>query len=261
VADDEVLLKEMAEAGCRFIVLGLESVNPESIKETKKTQNKAELYLGAIQRINKAGIQVYSSFIVGFDHDTLTEFDNIFNFAVQANLGYVMISLLGTHEGTDLHERMKKEGRVDRGNEKYTGGMFPVIRYQNMSQIDLFDRYFDTLNRLYRWEVISQRVFPLFEKGYFVREYQTDQNGFLFKLKITFRLIGLYLFSGEKAKRKAFIKMISLIRKKKIAIESAALFLVSMEGFRRHLHQFKDFVPELRSEIMKKDLGAWKDQK
>jgi radical SAM superfamily enzyme YgiQ (UPF0313 family) len=260
VADDEELLNEMAEAGCRFIILGLESVNPESIKETKKLQNKADQYYDAIQRINKAGIQIYSSFIVGFDHDTLEEFNNISKFALQANLGYVMISLLGTHEGTDLHERMKKEGRLARGNEKYTGGMFPVIHYQNMSQIDLFDKYYETLNDLYKWDAIGKRAFPLFEKGYFIREYKTDQSNFFFKFKITFRLFGIYLCSRETAKRKAFIKMIRLIRNQKIAIESAALFLISMEGFQRHLKEFKKYLPELRHEIIKNDKGAWKDQ-
>ncbi len=260
VADDEELLKEMAEAGCRFIVLGLESVNPESIKETKKFQNKAEHYLDAIRRINKAGIQVYSSFIVGFDHDTLEEFNNIYQFAIKAELVYVMVSILGTHEGTDLHERMKKEGRLVQGKAKYTGGMFPVLHYMQMSQLELFDRYHETLNHLYTWESIGERAFPLFVKGYFVRTYKTDQSGFFFKLKMTFHLLWIYLFSRDKSKRQAFLKMINLIRKDKIAIESAAIFLVSMEGFRRHLRVMKKHLPEMRNEIKLQDKGAWKNQ-
>lgn len=260
VADDEELLNEMAEAGCRFIVLGLESVNPESIEETKKFQNKAGNYLDAIRRINRAGIQVYSSFIVGFDHDTLDEFSNIYRFAIQAELPYLMISILGTHKGTDLHERMKKEDRLIRGNAKYTGGMFPVLHYMQMSQLELFDKYHETLNRLYQWESIGERAFPLFEKGYFVRTYKSDQGGFSFKFRITFKLIGIYLFSGDKFKRKAFLKMIGLIRRGKIAIESGALFLVSMEGFRRHLKVMLKHLPELRNEIKSQDKGAWKDQ-
>lgn len=261
VAEDESLLEEMAEAGCRFIVLGLESVNPESIKETKKLQNKADFYYEAIQRINKAGIQVYGSFIVGFDNDTLEEFNNIYDFAIQVNLSYVMISLLGTHEGTDLHERMKKEGRLVQGSAQFTGGMFPVLHYQNMSQIDLFDKYYEILTRLYRWDAIIDRVFPLFEKGYFNRRFDTDQSGFFFKFKITFRLLRIYLLSREKAKRRAFIRIIELIRKGKIVIESAALFLVAMEGFRLHLKDIKRFLPEVRNEIIMKDKGPWKDQK
>ena len=260
VADDEQLLKEMADAGCRFIVLGLESVNPESILETRKFQNKAEHYLIAIHRIHKVGIQVYSSFIVGFDHDTLEEFNNIYRFAIQAELPYVMISILGTHEGTDLHERMKKEGRLVQRKAEYTGGMFPVLHYMQMSQLDLFDRYHQTLDKLYTWEAIGRRAFPLFEKGYFIRTHKTDQNGFFFKFRITFKLLGIYIFTRDKVKRQAFVTMIDLIRKNKIAIESAALFLVSMEGFRRHLRVMKKNLPEMRKEIKLQDKGAWKEQ-
>ncbi len=260
VADDEELLKEMAEAGCRFIILGLESVNPESIKETKKFQNKAEHYLEAIRRINRVGIQVYSSFIVGFDHDTLEEFNNIYQFTIKAELPYVMISILGTHEGTDLHERMKKEGRLVQRKAKYTGGMFPVLHYMQMSQLELFDKYHETMNRLYTWESIGERAFPLFEKGFFIRTNKTDQSGFFFKFKMTFNLFGIYLFSRDKYKRQAFLKMIDLIRKDKIAIESAAIFLVSMEGFRRHLQVMKKNLHTFRDEIKLQDKGAWKEQ-
>lgn len=260
VADDENLLKEMAEAGCRFIVLGLESVNPESIKETRKLQNKASQYVDAIHRINRAGIQVYGSFIVGFDHDTLEEFNNICKFAIEAELVYVMISILGTHEGSDLHERMKKEGRLVQGKAMYTGGMFPVLHYQQMSQLELFDKYHETLNRLYTWQSIGERAFPLFEKGYFIREYETDQGGFFFKFRMTFQLMGIYLLSRDKSKRSAFVGIIGLIRRKKIAIESAALFLVAMEGFRCHIKYLKKYLPELRNEIKLQDKGAWKEQ-
>ncbi|UCG27315.1 MAG: radical SAM protein, partial [Bacteroidales bacterium] len=258
VARDEELLNEMAEAGCRFIVLGLESVNPESIKETRKLQNKANEYIDAIRRINRAGIQVYSSFIVGFDHDTLVEFDNIYRFSYEAELVYVMVSLLGTHKGTDLHERIKKEGRILRGNRKYLGGMFPVVHYMQMSQLDLFDRYYQTLDKLFQWESIRERAVRLFEKGFFTRKYRSDQSGFFFKLRMTFILLWIYLLKPGKAKRKLFLEIIGLIKRGKIAIESAAIFLVTMEGFRWHLRILKKHLPEFRAEIKNIDKGPWK---
>ena len=138
--------------------------------------------------------------------------------------------------------------------------MFPVLHYKQISQLDLYDRYYETLDKLYHWESIRKRAHALFRKGYFTREYRSDQNGFFFKFKMTFVLIYLYLLRPGMAKRKLFLDLIGLIKQRKITIESAAIFLISMEGFRRHLRMLKKHLPEFRAEIKNVDKGPWQEQ-
>ena len=84
VATDDELLGLMAEAGCFNILIGFESLNPESLDETGKHHNKAAtIYEPAIKKIHSFGIQINASFVVGFDNDTLSEFDNIFDFTMR----------------------------------------------------------------------------------------------------------------------------------------------------------------------------------
>jgi len=79
VADDESLLRDMALAGCTSILIGFESVNPDSLQETHKFHNRIGKYEEAVRRIHAAGIHVVGSFIVGFEADKLDAFDRFMN--------------------------------------------------------------------------------------------------------------------------------------------------------------------------------------
>ena len=80
IGDDIKLLKDMSESGCLSILIGFESLNPESIKETHKYQNKVKDYEKKVKNIHDAGIYVTASFAVGFDSDKLDMYDRIFEF-------------------------------------------------------------------------------------------------------------------------------------------------------------------------------------
>ena len=109
VADDEVLLKEMAESGCFNILIGFESLNPESLDEMHKEHNRGgEKFVEAIQKIHRAGIHINASFIVGFDNDTLAEFDRIFDFTMQTSMPNVNLHLLAAPPGSELNARLKQ---------------------------------------------------------------------------------------------------------------------------------------------------------
>jgi radical SAM superfamily enzyme YgiQ (UPF0313 family) len=95
VATDEELLDLMAEAGCFNILVGFESLNPDSLDETQKHHNKGgKIYAEAIGKIHARGMHINASFVVGFDHDTLDEFDRIFNFTLEHNLPNVNLHIL-----------------------------------------------------------------------------------------------------------------------------------------------------------------------
>ena len=87
----------MANAGCFNILIGFESLNPESLDETHKHHNKnASIYETAIHRIHAVGIHINASFVVGFDHDDLQAFDDIFEFTMKINLAECKPSFTGS---------------------------------------------------------------------------------------------------------------------------------------------------------------------
>jgi radical SAM superfamily enzyme YgiQ (UPF0313 family) len=215
VADDEKLLEEMADAGCYNILIGFESLNPRSLDETNKSHNEGgRIFPKAISRIHKAGIQINASFIVGFDNDTLTEFDCIYDFTLNTGMSNVNLHLLASPPGSVLNERLKEQGRLFNVPVGLGAGFFPTIHYARMGQTEMFDKYMETLRRLYSWETILEKAKILFSNGSFTRHGVDISSTQKFRLSaIIFRE---YVFTRNKEKRELFSFFIYLVGEKKM---------------------------------------------
>jgi radical SAM superfamily enzyme YgiQ (UPF0313 family) len=69
VSKDAVLLEMMADANFDMFIIGIETPNQESLRETGKFQNIREDLVADIHKIFSAGIGIRPGMIVGFDHD------------------------------------------------------------------------------------------------------------------------------------------------------------------------------------------------
>ena len=57
-------------AGCTQVFIGMESINPESLKDAGKGQNKASDYSNLISAWHNAQVATHVGYILGFPHDT-----------------------------------------------------------------------------------------------------------------------------------------------------------------------------------------------
>jgi radical SAM superfamily enzyme YgiQ (UPF0313 family) len=116
VAEDVELLDLMHDAGCRQVLVGLESPSPDPLAGLEmKTDFKARWfarYAGAIQRIQSRGITVNGCFILGLDGHTPDVFEHVLEFAIETALYDVQITVLTAFPGTPLYARLLREGRV-----------------------------------------------------------------------------------------------------------------------------------------------------
>ncbi len=250
IAEEEVLLNEMAEAGCKFLVIGFESLNSKSITETRKAQNSVEDYVNAVNKIHRAGIFVFASFIVGFDSDTPKEFERINEFIQKSNIWNIMISILGLTPGSDLFIRMNQEGRWLNPPASLRGGMFPVMQYQNFEPIHLLESYFDFLTKIYHPEDVYYRAIRLFETSWFSKSNKKTGVSLALKIRTTFKLIFNYLIIGEPFERKVFIKLFKSFRAKKISPENLVIFLLIVKGLRLQINEIQLRLPEIKKEII-----------
>lgn len=257
VAEDEELLKDMAKAGCLYILIGFESINEECLTETRKLQNNVAKYERAISRIHRAGIQVCGAFIVGFDHDTLEEFDNIATFAQRTNIAFTMVNILGIAPGTDIYRRMEQEGRLYGGALDGALGIFPPMYYKNMSKVEMFDKYVDNLEQLYSFSSIRLKARALFQDGRFVHAFEDETMRSMDKLRVFLRLLRCYLLTADKDKRLLFKEMSQLLRKGLIAPDKYVLFLLSMEGFSRYAKMMRANHERMRKQVAAIDRGSW----
>ncbi len=112
VAGDAELLRLFRAANFTWLFVGIESADPESLKEARKVQNLHEDILTSVRRIYAHGIDVLAGFIVGFDNDTLATFDLQHRFIVDSGIQAAMVGLLTALPRTPLYERLERDGRL-----------------------------------------------------------------------------------------------------------------------------------------------------
>jgi radical SAM superfamily enzyme YgiQ (UPF0313 family) len=259
VANDDELLQLMAEAGCFNILIGFESLNPASLDETHKVQNKAAtIYEPAIRKIHSYGIHINASFVVGFDNDTVEEFKNIFDFTMETAMPNVNLHLLAAPPGSEIFEKYAGEGRLANSDSDLGVGHFPTLHYMNMSQIELFDAYMKTIEKLFSFDILYQKALKLFSSGNFTRPGGDIPN--LLKMRLTSIVVKEFVLTSNDDRRKLFFFIFRLIRTKKIAIDKGFSFLLTMLGYHRHIERHKKNMAEYRKIVKGQDRGPWKLQ-
>ncbi|MDO8434727.1 MAG: radical SAM protein [Candidatus Binatus sp.] len=63
-------IEKAARAGCKKVFIGLENINPESLKGASKGQNQITEYRKMLQAWKKAKVLTYAGYILGFPSDT-----------------------------------------------------------------------------------------------------------------------------------------------------------------------------------------------
>jgi radical SAM superfamily enzyme YgiQ (UPF0313 family) len=112
LADDNELMDLMVKAGFDSVFVGIESPNDESLTECQKIQNKNRNLLNDVKTMQRAGLQVQGGFIVGFDNDTSSTFQQLIDFIQKSGIVTAMVGLLQAPPGTRLFERLKKGNRL-----------------------------------------------------------------------------------------------------------------------------------------------------
>ncbi len=63
-------VEKAARAGCKRVFIGLENINPDSLKGASKGQNRITEYRAMLQAWRRAGVLTYAGYILGFPTDT-----------------------------------------------------------------------------------------------------------------------------------------------------------------------------------------------
>lgn len=112
LADDELLVAMMVEAGFDTIFVGIESPNEASLVECQKGQNRNRDLVEDVKRLQRAGLQVQGGFILGFDSDSPSIFQKQVEFIQNSGIVTAMVGLLQALPGTRLYERLQGAGRL-----------------------------------------------------------------------------------------------------------------------------------------------------
>jgi radical SAM superfamily enzyme YgiQ (UPF0313 family) len=165
LADDPVLIRLMVQAGFDMVFVGIETPNEESLAECSKNQNKGRDLVASVKQLQRAGLQVQGGFIVGFDNDPPSIFQQQIDFIQKSGIVTAMVGLLQAPLGTRLYERMQKEGRlVNEFSGDNVNGSTNILPKMGMEP--LREGYRKILSQIYAPKYYYERVMT------FLREYQ-----------------------------------------------------------------------------------------
>ena len=164
LADDDELMRLMTQARIVAVFVGIESPNPDSLRETRKLQNirAGGSMVDKVRRIQDVGMEVLAGMILGFDNDDETVFEAHRSFLRSARINTAQVGMLAAIPKTPLHARLAAEGRLDR--EDYPAFGTHVVPLK-MSRAALSDGYVRLMAALYEPQAFFERLDDLLITG------------------------------------------------------------------------------------------------
>ncbi len=162
VAEDTELLRLLKEAGCRELLIGLESPTEQGLMGLELNRNwkhgQIDHYRRAVETIQTHGIAVNTCFILGLDGDGPEVFEAIEQFVEETLPFDVQITALTPFPGTPLYQRLLAEDRILEPGAWEKCTLFDVnFRPKHMSVEELETRGLALGMRMYSKEATARR--------------------------------------------------------------------------------------------------------
>ncbi len=112
VAEDADLLALMRRAGCFMVLIGFESLAIENLKQMGKGANLHTDYDRIVGNVAAAGLMIYGTFVIGYDHDTCRTGPALVDFATRSGFSIANFNPLMPMPGTRLFDRLTQTERL-----------------------------------------------------------------------------------------------------------------------------------------------------
>ena len=132
---DYELAKLMKKAGCYLATIGIESSNPQTLKNIKKGEN-IETITNAIYVAKKAGIIINGAFVLGLPGDTRETMRETINYAKKMPLDRAFFTIMDIIPGCELWENDKKKYNTF---QRTTSFAKPSILPEGMTEKELIE--------------------------------------------------------------------------------------------------------------------------
>lgn len=156
--DDEYM--DLAQrSGLLHVNMGLESIDPDTLKGMNKRFNKVEKYDLMFENLRKRGISYSLNFIFGWDNETPGVFDATLNFLQDRKVPVAYFNILCPEIGTMFYEKMKEQDRILRLEDiGRFPGEFCHIKPKNFSAEELESSVQEMYVKFYTWKSMLHRL-------------------------------------------------------------------------------------------------------
>jgi radical SAM superfamily enzyme YgiQ (UPF0313 family) len=175
VHSDYDTLKAMRDSGCRLLIVGFESGDPQILKNIKKgaTIEQAHEFMKNCKRL---GIHVHGDFIIGLPGETHETIERTVKFAEKLDCETIQVSIAHSYPGTEFDDYVR-QNRFITANDMTDemGHQLPVIQYPGLNREEIvqavehfYDRYYFRPRIVFR--IVRRAVFDSAERRRLYKE-------------------------------------------------------------------------------------------
>jgi hopanoid biosynthesis associated radical SAM protein HpnJ len=147
VTTDYDTLKAMRDAGCRLMIVGYESGDPQILKNIKKgaTVERAKQFT---KDAHNLGLTVHGDFILGLPGETKESIERTIQFAKELDCETIQVSLAHAYPGTEMYDFAKQNGFIlyEKDMADEGGHQMAMIEYPNLPReyaLEAVHRFYD----------------------------------------------------------------------------------------------------------------------
>ncbi len=148
-------IEKAGRAGCRKVFIGLENVNPGTLKATGKKQNRVEEYREMLQAWRKANAVTFAGYIIGFPEDS---YDSVMRdveiLKKELPLDLVEFFVLTPLPGSEDHQQMVRKGEWLEPDLNRYDTEHPCSVHPRMNHAEWMRAYQDAWKSFYSFEHI-----------------------------------------------------------------------------------------------------------
>ena len=175
VTTDYDTLKAMKEAGCRLLIVGYESGDPQILKNIKKgaTIDMAERFTA---NCRKLGLLIHGDFIVGLPGESRESIRKTIDFAKKLDNETIQVSIAHPYPGTEFYDYAKKNNLISIGSmTDEVGHQLPKVIYPDLDEAELVEwveRFYGEYYFRARviWRVVSKAMFNSHDRKRLAKE-------------------------------------------------------------------------------------------
>jgi len=156
-AKDPELLELMARSGCFVVFVGLESINPATLKAYNKSQTVQGIK-DCVNNFHHYGIKVHGMFVFGSEEDHYQVIRDTVGFSRQLDLDSLQYLMLTPLPGTPFYKEMEAQNRIICRDWSQYDGHHTVFQPRQFTPFELQMETTRAMKKFYSWTSVIKRL-------------------------------------------------------------------------------------------------------
>ena len=166
LGEEELSLFEQMRPGLMQLEIGLQSTNPDTIKEIRRTMNLERLKSNMLRTRQFGNIHQHLDLIAGLPYEDLDSFQKSFNEAYDMRPNQLQLGFLKVLKGSYMEEQIEAYGLQYQDSQPYEVLSTKWISYDELLQLKLVEEMVEVYYNSDQYEHVLAYLIPLFGSPY-----------------------------------------------------------------------------------------------